>query len=84
MALTIDPKQIAEIAGKIKEMNVQLDETLKSSQSTVQSLKIVWTGQASEATIGAFNNFAQKYFENYTLVVLVVDLDLIPFFAHFL
>ncbi|MBQ6679227.1 MAG: WXG100 family type VII secretion target [Lachnospiraceae bacterium] len=65
MALTIDPKQIAAIAEKIRLQNEQLDRTLTDSQTAVRNLKGVWTGQAADATIGAFDDFARKYFENY-------------------
>ncbi len=65
MAKSIDSGVIRSTASQIRNLNNQLESTLNSSKSSVNSLKGQWTGQAADATIGAFNSFAAKYFEEY-------------------
>lgn len=65
MAMKIDTQVIRSTASNISTQNQKLLETLNASKSTVNSLSGVWTGTAAEATIGAYNAFASKYFESY-------------------
>ena len=58
---SIDTAAIASAAAEISTINNQLTETLSRSAKTVQSLRSVWSGQASEAAIAAFNAFESKY-----------------------
>ena len=65
MAMKVDTEVILDTAGNIHSLNVLLKETLDKSRETVNSLTGVWTGKAAEATIGAYNEFSNKYFEEY-------------------
>lgn len=65
MAMKIDTQLIRSTASTISAQNQKLFEVLNQSNSTVNSLSGVWTGQAADATISAYNSFAQKYFESY-------------------
>ena len=65
MAMKIDTQTVRSTAAKISGQNQQLYDTLKASQSTIESLNGAWTGKAAEATISAYQNFARKYFDEY-------------------
>lgn len=65
MAMQIDTQLIRNTASTISEQNRQLLETLNASKSTVDSLRGVWTGKAADATISAYTEFADKYFQSY-------------------
>lgn len=67
--MKITPEEVLSYANTLKSLNVQLAEILTSSKTQVDSLKGSWTGVASEATISAFNGFANKYFENYQQMI---------------
>jgi len=61
----IDTAAIESAASTISSINNQLTETLRSSRATVQSLGAVWSGQAADATISAYNAFETKYSQMY-------------------
>ena len=61
----IDTAAIESAAATIANINNQLMETLSSSRATVQSLSSVWSGQAADATISAYNAFETKYSQQY-------------------
>lgn len=61
----IDTAAIESAASTISNINNQLTETLRNSRATVQSLGAVWSGQACEATISAYNAFETKYSQLY-------------------
>jgi WXG100 family type VII secretion target len=63
--IKVNTEQVEQIAGNIERLNGQLNDSLKNSQQTINNLKNTWEGQASDATISSFNEFAQKYFQNY-------------------
>lgn len=63
--LSINSEVIRSTANEIKKQNESIFATLQSSQAAVASLSSVWKGQAAEATIGAYNDFASKYFMQY-------------------
>lgn len=65
MPLRIDTAAIESAAGTISSLNNELEATLQESQSNVRSLSSVWSGPAAEATIGAYDGFAAKYFAEY-------------------
>ena len=65
MAMRVDTQRIAATAGNISELNTRLFNTLEQSRTTIKELSGVWTGAAADATIGAYEQFAAKYFENY-------------------
>ena len=63
--IKVNTEQVEQIAGTIERLNGQLNDSLKNSQSTINNLKNTWEGQASDATVSSFNDFAEKYFQNY-------------------
>lgn len=67
--MKITPEQILSYANTLKSLNGQLAEILTSSKTQIDSLQGSWTGTASEATISAFNGFANKYFGNYQQMI---------------
>lgn len=75
-AIKVNTAQVAAIASKMDGLNVQLEDTLKASQKSIQNLRNTWTGEASQATIEAFDSFAAKYFQSYK--------DMIDAYAKFL
>jgi WXG100 family type VII secretion target len=67
--ITVNTEQVAQIASTIEGLNQRLNDSLKNSQNNVNNLKNTWEGQASDATISSFNEFAAKYFQNYYDVI---------------
>ncbi|NLD79456.1 MAG: WXG100 family type VII secretion target [Mollicutes bacterium] len=63
--IRVNTDQVAQIATEIDGLNKKLDEELKLSQTTIQSLSSTWEGEASEATKAAFDSFAAKFFQSY-------------------
>ena len=63
--ITLDSEQVLAIASQIENDNIQLQELLKQSKSTLDSLSATWTGQASEETRTSYEAFAGKYFQTY-------------------
>ena len=62
---SIDIAAIENAASTISNINNQLTDTLRTSRATVQSLGAVWSGQACDATISAYNAFESKYSQLY-------------------
>ena len=62
---SIDIAAIENAAATISNINNQLTDTLRTSRATVQSLGAVWSGQACDATISAYNAFEPKYSQLY-------------------
>lgn len=63
--MTISPEEVLSIAGTLRNLNSQLEETLNMTRQHVNGLSGSWTGAAADATISAFNGFAEKYYSNY-------------------
>ena len=63
--MKLDTDQVTQIAQSIDGLNKQLFDTLTNSQTTINNLANTWEGQASEATITSYKEFANKYFQNY-------------------
>lgn len=64
-SLKISPSEVRQIAQRVEDLNNDLSMVLKNSQSTINNLSNIWRGRASNATIGAYNDFAKNYFEQY-------------------
>ncbi|MCL2662958.1 MAG: WXG100 family type VII secretion target [Oscillospiraceae bacterium] len=67
--IRVNTSQVAQIATSIENLNKRLDAELKDSQANVKSLSSTWEGEASNATISAFDSFAAKYFQTYYDVI---------------
>ena len=63
--IRVNTAQVAQIATNLENLNKRLDTELKDSQSTIKGLSSTWEGEASQATISAFDAFAAKFFQNY-------------------
>lgn len=64
-SIRVNTDQVGQIAGNIENLNKRLSEELANSKATVDQLANVWEGEAAQATISAFDEFAAKYFQNY-------------------
>lgn len=67
--MKITPEEVMSYASQIRNLNSQLGEILNSTKTQITSLRGSWTGEAAEATITAFNGFANKYFNNYQQMI---------------
>lgn len=65
MAISIDTRVIAEAATTMSRLNTELQDILKTTQSEVNALSGIWTGEASQSTIASYNAFSSKYFSTY-------------------
>lgn len=63
--IRVNTDQVAQIASSIEGLNKKLDDELKNSQTAIKSLASTWEGEASQATISAYDSFAAKYFQTY-------------------
>jgi len=63
--IRVSTAQVGEIARTIESLNKRLFDELKTSQDTIKNLSNTWDGEAAEATISAYEEFAAKYFQNY-------------------
>ena len=64
-SIRVNTDQVAQIATNIENLNKRLTEELTNSKTTVDQLANIWEGEASQATISSFDEFAAKYFQNY-------------------
>lgn len=67
--IRISTDQVEQIASNLESLNQQLSALLKGSQQTVDNLKNVYQGEASDATISVFDGFAAQYFQVYEDVI---------------
>lgn len=65
----VNTDQVASIATNIENLNKQLTTELTNSKATIDNLSNIWQGEAAEATIAAYDEFAAKYFQNYEDVI---------------
>lgn len=68
-SIRVNTDQVAQIASNIENLNKRLTEELNNSKATVDQLANVWEGEAAQATISSFDEFAAKYFQNYEDVI---------------
>jgi len=67
--IKVNTDQVAQIASTIEGLNKDLKESLENSKKIVNGLSNTWEGEASQATISSFNEFANKFFQNYYDVI---------------
>ena len=63
--ITVNTDQVAQIANRIEELNKRLREELDNSKTTIDNLSNIWTGEAAQATISSYDEFAAKFFQNF-------------------
>ena len=68
-SIRISTDSVNEIAATIERLNNELDQTLAESRHAIDRLNSVWQGEAAEATISSYNNFANNYFQNYKDII---------------
>lgn len=68
-SIRVNTDQVAQIATNLEKLNKQLTEELTNSKAALDQLSNVWEGEAAQATISAFDEFAAKYFQNYEDIV---------------
>lgn len=67
--IRVNTDQVAQIASNLEALNKRLTEELTNSKQTVDQLSSIWEGEAAQATISSFDNFAAKYFQTYEDVI---------------
>ena len=65
----VSTDQVAQIANNLERLNKRLTELLQESKATIQNLSNIWEGEAAQATISSYEEFAGKYFQNYEDVI---------------
>ena len=68
-SIRVNTDQVAQIANNLEALNKRLTEELTNSKATVDQLANIWEGEASQATISAFDEFAAKFFQNYEDII---------------
>ena len=68
-SIRVNTDQVAQIASNIEGLNKRLTEELTNSKATIDHLANIWEGEAAQATISSFDEFAAKYFQNYEDVI---------------
>ena len=68
-SIRINTDQVEQIATNIENLNKRLTEQLTDSKATVDQLSNIYEGEAAQAIISAFDEFANKYFQNYVDVI---------------
>ena len=63
--ITLDTEQVLAIASQIESDTIQLKELLENTKSTIDSLSSTWTGQAADETRTSYEQFANKFFQQY-------------------
>lgn len=68
-SIRVNTDQVAQIASNIEGLNKRLTEELTNSKATIDQLANVWEGEAAQAPISSFDEFAAKYFQNYEDII---------------
>ena len=68
-SIRVNTDQVAQIASNLERLNKRLTEELTNSKATVDQLGNIWEGEAAQATISSFDDFAAKFFQNYEDVI---------------
>lgn len=63
--MTIDSGEVLATASRINQLNDELNDLLLDTQKRIHLLGNSFTGEAADATIAAFDGFADKYFASY-------------------
>lgn len=68
-SIRVDTDQVAQIASNLEKLNKDLTQQLNDSKKVIDNLKNIWTGEAADATVNAFDSFAANYFQNYEDII---------------
>ena len=58
-SIRVNTDQVAQIASNLEGLNKKLTEELTNSKATVDQLANIWEGEAAQATISSFDEFAE-------------------------
>ena len=67
--ITISTDKVTQVADNLDSLNRQLTEELNETKAAIDSLRNVWSGEAADATISSYDEFASKFFQNYQDVI---------------
>ena len=68
-SIRVNTDQVAQIATNIENLNKRLTEELTNSKAIIDNLSKIFQGEAAEATISNYDEFAAKYFQKYEDVI---------------
>ncbi len=68
-SIRVNTDQVAQIASNLEGLNKRLTEELTNSKAAIDQLANIWEGEAAQATISSFDEFAAKYFQNYEDII---------------
>ena len=68
-SIRVSTDQVAQIATNLENLNNRLTEELTNSKAAIDGLANIWEGEAAQATISSFDEFAAKYFQNYEDII---------------
>lgn len=68
-SIRVNTDQVAQIATNLENLNKRLTEELTNGKATIDQLANIWEGEAAQATISSFDEFAAKFFKNYEDVI---------------
>lgn len=68
-SIKVSTDQVGQIATNLENLNKRLTEELTNSKTTIDQLANIWEGEAAQATISSFDEFATKFFKNYEDVI---------------
>ena len=63
--ITIDTNEVLAIAGRIESDNIELRNLLNDSKATIGRLTSTWQGKAAEETVSAYEQFSNRFFQQY-------------------
>lgn len=68
-SIRVNTDQVAQIATNIENLNKRLTSELTNSKSTIDQLANIWEGEAAQATVSSFDDFATEYFQDYEDII---------------
>lgn len=68
-SVRVNTDQVAQIASSLERLNKRLTEELTNGKGVIDSLSNIWEGEAAQATISSFADFAAKYFQSYEDII---------------
>ena len=67
--LSVNTDQVVQIADNLENLNQQLTDELNGCKAVIDQLKNIWSGEAADATVSSFDEFASKFFQNYQDII---------------
>ena len=67
--IRINTDEVGLAASSIEILNKKLNDKLLEGQAAIKALGRTWEGEAYQETVGSFDSFAGKYFEEYKKLI---------------